>query len=261
MRFLGITAIAASIVLLLIGACAATYVPRLQIQEIVISGAQKTSPQGVKSYVEAVINDGKRHIVSRSNVFLYPKQTIEKVVVEQFPRIKQVLVMRDGPFEQTLYVRIEERQPAYVWCGQQCYYMDKEGFLFEEAPNHDSSMYVFSGGRIASSSPIGEKFLQSYLAEVVAILDILKKDGRDPEGAEVVDEHDYVIKLQGGPRLLVAFGAEADSVARNFKTVVDSEMLRNSYTDIEHIDLRYGNRVFYKMKGGAEEPAPTSANE
>ena len=65
-----------------------SYMGRFSVNSIEVKGAATIDPGVIRQYVDHVLNDGPRHYLSRSNIFLYPRSVIEKDIVIDFPRIK-----------------------------------------------------------------------------------------------------------------------------------------------------------------------------
>src|SRR3989338_2519667 len=132
-RFRVIGALAAALVLLAAayGASWASYLPAYSIQDIRVSGASEVPGELVRSYVETKLHDGRYSFLSRSNIFFYPRESIERAVVEYFPRIKSAKVSRESLLATVITVSIEERETFAKWCHEEgCYFLSDEGLIF-----------------------------------------------------------------------------------------------------------------------------------
>lgn len=164
--------------------------------------------------------------------------------------------------------------------SDQCYQMDAGGFIFALTGQAEalsvsasSTEYVFRGGlfgrSIATSTPftatgvtnpIGKTFMQAHLPALVALLNGLGQAGFTPEGAEVENDTDFFIPLaptQGsgqaqGFTVKAAFGTSPDTLVKNLNLVLSSDALKDKREKLEYIDLRFGDRVYYKLKGETE---------
>lgn len=241
-----------------------SYLPRFSIQTISVSGAQKTSPRLISDYVETVVNDGSYHLLSRSNMFLYPRAAIEKSIVGYFPRIASARVSRSLPFSTEVKIEVDERQPFALWCppaepsaqagaSGSCYQMDEGGFIFAEASGiATTTEYIFEGGLATSSMPIGQTFVPARLPGVLALLRSLGQASFEARGAVVENDQDFSIPLVRGFTLKASFGEDAGTLIKNLELVLSSDSLKGKEDQLEYVDLRFGNKVYYKLRGESQ---------
>ena len=85
---------------------------------------------------------------------------------------------------------------------------------------------------------------------ILALLQLLQESGFRSIGAEVENAHDFSIPLENSFSIKASFGANAEDLIKNLMLVLESERLKGRETDIEYIDLRFGNKVYFKFKGG-----------
>ena len=225
----------------------ATYIPRLQITAIDVSGADSLSSNLIRNYAETILNDGKLHVLSRTNLFLYPRTAIAHALAANFPRIARADVNRESLLAQAVRITIHERQPSATWCSdtRKCYQVDTGGFIFAEAAT--TSGYEFRGGLATTTSPIGSTYLPGHFTQVDVLLKLFAETYA-PVSIDVVSDHDYTVRLQSGLTLYIPFDARPEEIVRNLDTVLASDTLKGKSAKLDHIDLRFGNRVYYKLK-------------
>ncbi len=240
------------------GIHALSYLPRLTISKITVSGTERLEPALVEALIWSDLQDGAYHYLSRSDILVYPRAALERSIVTSFPRVKSAHVALTNPLSQNLAVTIEERKPFARWCAgdalatSTCYAMDNSGFIFAKMepliPADFSSQYIFWGG--ISDKPIGTTFLPGHMSGVVALLNVLSQIAHvTPSGVVVEDDQDLSVVFAEGFTLKVSFGEDGDAVARNLRLVLTSDALNGKMNEIEYVDLRFGNRVYYKLKG------------
>ena len=256
--FFGALVLAGAIVY---GVSVVSYLPRLTIQTIEVGGAKEVSASSISNYVETELSDGSRRILSRSNIFLYPRASLEKAVTDTFPRIRTAAISRPSLFAQTITVVVGEREPYARWCdGEECYLMDDGGFIFATASTSTDTIrtpYIFTGAAGTSTPPIGQRFLAGRFVGVLALLDRLGQAGWSAESVSVENERDFEAKVspasgtEKGFIVRVSFGNDGETVVKNLQLVLSSDVLRGKESELEYVDLRFGNRVYYKLKGDA----------
>lgn len=283
--------------LLLAGAAwdvsAASYMPRFSVQAIEVTGAQSDLQRSVHDYAWSLLYDGSHHYLSRANMFLYPQAVIERDIVANFPRIASAAISRDSLFSTTLDVSVVERQQFALWCaassstaspftdasssaattGETCYQMDAAGFIFAPAQGASAStQYMFQGGLGAAStsstssqetdmplnsSPIGQTFVPAHLPGIVALMTELGQAGFAPAGATILNDTDFSIPLAPGFYIKASFGEDPATLVSNLQLILSSQALQGEEDQLEYVDLRFGDRVYYKLKGQSETSSPT----
>ena len=250
-----------------------SYLPRFSIQTIDVKGAKEVAASSISTYVETELSRGSRPLLSRRNIFLYPRASLEKAVTDNFLRIRAAAISRPSLFAQTITVLVGEREPYARWCpstsaedrwGEECYLMDDGGFIFSQASTSTDAIrtpYVFTGALGTSTPSIGQRFLPGRLAGVLALLDRLGQAGWGAESVSVENERDFEIRLSvmsgsekaGGFAVRASFGNDGEAIVKNLELVLSSDVLRGKESELEYVDLRFGNRVYYKLKGEENE--------
>lgn len=229
------------------GLGAATHVERLTINDVSVSGAQAVAPEALVASVNAGLSTETFKLFSRENIFLYPKGAIEDALARDFPRIKDVALSRPSLLAQAVVVAVEERTPYAKWCVSACYLMDSGGFVFAESTGEATTIgYEFRGGLAKDRSPVGQWFLRGRLPEAVAFLDKLGVAGFKAVAFDVGTDKDFSVMLEGGTMLYLPFGSDTDALLRNLVTTVETDSLRDRIGELQYIDLRFGNRVYYR---------------
>lgn len=237
-----------------------SYVPRFTVASIHVEGAREIDPTLIQSYAGSIIDDGSYHFLSRANIFLYPKHVIENGIVASFPRIDTATVTRDGILGRTITITISERAPFALWCTSidqtSCFAMDEQGFIFtESASSTDGARfvqpYLFTGGvATGTANVIGQTFAPGHVPGIIALLHLLVQNaGLSPVSVAVEDDQDFSVMFAQGFVLKASYGEDANALARNVQLVLGSDALKGQEANLEYIDLRFGNRVYYKLKG------------
>ncbi|MFA7310011.1 MAG: hypothetical protein WC050_03855 [Candidatus Paceibacterota bacterium] len=243
------------------GVHALSYLSQFNVDRVIVEGTERVPPSLIVAYVDSVLHDGSYHFLSRTNIALYPRTAIEKGIVASFPRIQEARVSRSSFAAKTVSVVVAERSPFAQWCASlqdgdtedaKCYAMDDTGFIFADATSSEASSfatpYVFFGG--VTDAPIGKRFIPGHLSGVLALLNIFRERGEYiPTGVHVDGEQDFSVPFTAGFVLKASFGQSADILARDLELVLSSDALRGKVSELEYVDLRFGNRVYYKLIG------------
>ncbi len=246
-RLVGVAFALIATLALTFGASALSYHERFAINDISVQGAQALSAAAVESTFGTNINDGIHHFFSRSNIFLYPQTEMREALLEELPLLQTVSFSRDSSLSQTLTISVTEREPKYLWCSSECYFMDAHGFIFMKASN-PSGFLVFRGALIAGQDPIGQVFMRGKLDALVALVEGIQNAGYTLLETTIENEHDISLRLSEGFYVRATLEQGASELSKNLSLVLSSDSLVGQKDFIEYVDLRFGNRVYYKTR-------------
>lgn len=267
--------IIAVVLIVLLGAVAygihyASYMPRLTVSAIEVRGAAQVAPTAVQAVAAQELESESFRYIAKDNIFFLPRATIEQNIVAAFPYIKSAQVSRESILATTAIITVEERQPFARWCSEsmidpldpegapeKCYLMDETGFVFADAtassprPKH---AYIFRGA--LTGEPIGKTYKPGNLPGLLGFLRLLENGGYLPLGVLILDERDFQVPLSAGYYIKGSFGGHPDVMVKNLQLILLADALHGKEAELEYVDLRFGNRVYYKLKGETEvDPA------
>jgi cell division septal protein FtsQ len=238
-----------------------SYSSYLAIKNIQVVGAQTVSPDAISAIIESQLHVPSHAYFSPNTIFTYHQSAIQHAVLQGFPRIKDIALSRSSPLSQTLIVTIHERAPYAQWCTdtQACYLMDDTGYIYtafdaSASTSTIATAYTFSGGIGTSTDPIGASFVSAHIPGIVTFMKLLEQFGYHPTRARVENEQDFNVNLTEGYLIKASFGENADMLMRNLRLILTGgDGLQSKAGDIEYIDLRFGDRVYYKLKDGTTQ--------
>lgn len=230
-----------------------SHVGRLAIVDVKVTGIQELAVEDVVRTAHSELFRDSFEFFSRKNMFLYPKGTIEKKLATEFPRIRTVEVKREALLAQSVLISIEERRPFATWCSgtsfSNCFVMDREGYLFAERTGENlETNYIFRGALSQGIEPIGQTFLLGRLEKITELLAYLAQNGYSAEGISIQNDKDFEAPLLRGPVLRIPFDTDPGALVKNMELALESEALKADFSSIDYLDLRFGNRVYFKMK-------------
>ncbi|MDP2705312.1 MAG: hypothetical protein U1D31_01400 [Patescibacteria group bacterium] len=188
--------------------------------------------------------------IPQQNVLLYPKEKIEPYLLSAFPRLERVSVRLSGT--DSLAITLAERAPSAMWCGESktnsvpCYFVDKWGFIFSIAPEFSSSdVYVKYYGAV-SESPLGQTFLPDSFSRVDSFVQSLRQINLSPVTCSIDEKGDGVIALENKSELLFNPSEDLSVTFENLTSFLRENQKEFSQKPFTYIDLRFGNKIFYK---------------
>ena len=177
----------------------AAYHKNLLISEVVVKGEVAAKAETI-DITKDLLRGRYLYLVPRANALIYPEEDIESILLRKIPRFKTVATSLTG--FTTLTIAVEERLPLALYCpntsSDACYFIDKEGFIFAEAPNYSGEVYFIYTTSPALNEPVGKGFLSSEeFLELREFLENLNELDVHPISLEI-GRQEYVLKLPTG---------------------------------------------------------------
>ncbi len=241
---------------------------KLNISSVEIEGNKVMTSEDIRPIVEKEIAGNYFWFFPKTNIFLYPKKDITKEIFNISKRVKGMSFrVKDN---KTLVVSVVERTALYTWCGDvppavdskekpQCYFLDESGYIFNEAPYFSGEVYFKFYGSIPFNTgiPSGLYFSPANFIKLAVFKRTLALMGMKPAIMYLQDDGDVRITLSSktqavGPEILFKISSDFETVAGNLDAVLSTEPLlsgfKDKYSSLLYIDLRFGNKVYYKFK-------------
>lgn len=246
-----------------------SYRGEVSVNTVRVVGAEVVSENSIRALVEEKLSGAYFKIFNRANIFLYPRKSIEKTLLETFPRLANVSLYRVGFRE--IVVKIEERAPSYLWCGdeyfpdtlrRECFFLDPQGVAFARAPHFSGPVYFEIYGKMRGNAipalakhgpPIGLSFLPlGDFVRIIAFKDALAGSGLSAEALVVQETGDALFFFPSGLRLIFQLAQDFGVVNSNVFAALGTAPLKKEFfysspkNPYEFLDARFENRIFYK---------------
>ena len=241
---------------------------KLNISGIEIVGNKVVEAELIRGAVEEKLTGHYLWFFPKRNMFLYSKGDIVDILSLRFKRLKDINVTtKDG---RTLEISVAERVPKYTWCGESlpevnadiksCYFLDETGYIFDEAPYFSGEVYFKFFGKVDTESPTpsGSYFSGVNFEKFISFKEALEAMKLEPVALYMVDDGDVKVYLSDestlpmGPEILLKIDSDYQKVAENLQAAITTEPLqtdiKNKYSSLLYIDLRFGNKVYYKFR-------------
>jgi len=215
-----------------------------QIKEIKISGNKKVSAEEIRNNITKQVNK-KIIFFNTKSIFLADLKEINEILLEKFPRIAKVDLNREFPG--SLSAQIEERKPVAVFCNSECFFIDKNGVIFENISEIPSEILIIKTENIDKELNFlkGAKILEKeQLNQILKINSKLKDDLKIPV-EEILAISKKRINAKTSEGWEIYFNPERDlewqlaELSILLKKRIPPEKRKN----IEYIDLRF-DKIF-----------------
>ena len=216
--------------------------PIFQIREFKISGAQRLGNEEVLKILSPVVLKTRTAIfLGTNNLFIWN----EKEPDVSKSALLEASIRREW-LGQSVVIIIKERDRLAIWCriNSSCYWIDKDGMAFEEAPETEGSLILTVQDNSPENLAQGEKVIESRFVEnLSAILEgILEL--KIPAKKIVFDKKLQEVRVESysGPDYFFSARFNPKLNLESLKSLKEKSDLKRA----GYFDLRIENRIFYK---------------
>jgi hypothetical protein len=255
----------------------------LNIDEVRVIGNKIVDAEAIKAVIKQQIAGKYLWLFPKTNILFYPQNDIRNELRDKFKRLKDINLsikparttdaVQSGGNNKVLEISLAERVAKYTWCGiefpeallmedsmEKCYFLDEDSYVFDEAPYFSGEVYFkFYGlAGLNINNPLGFYFFKQNFKQLISFKDILVSIGLKPVALYITDDGDIQVFLSRGdslitgPKIILKMDADFQNVAENLEAALTTEPLqskfKNKYSSLQYIDLRFGNKVYYKFK-------------
>jgi cell division septal protein FtsQ len=241
----------AALVLVLIGIIALLNMSAIQINQVKVTGNVFVDASEIEKKADTLLKKRIAWVIPRSNIFLFSKKELEQEL-KQNPAIVSVKIRKD--FFKTLSIDIVEQEKQMLYCVSvektECYYVNGSGFVYAQVedmiiPEQEIIIYTENQKKQLKDTIIEEKV---YKDIVLFVKNLARQEVKI---REVYIKSDGVIEFVNGDgtKLITSIFDEFSKDFANLIALFDQQVLtKEQLSQIDYIDLRFGNKVFYKNK-------------
>lgn len=222
--------------------------PIFKIKETKISGNQAISNEDVQDSLNGFLSKKILIVFNRNNIFLATSSKLREVLTKDFLRISSIEINKNI-FKKTIDLKITERKEAGIFCkGGECYYIDKQGVIFEEAPQTSGTLILLIKDYSERDIEIGTEVIEKeFMAELIDLRTYLfdKFNLRVLEFViETIPCKDLKVNTHEGWYILFDKSKNLKNQFQALKSVLEEKVEERE--NLEYIDLRIENRAYYK---------------
>ncbi|MCH8741832.1 FtsQ-type POTRA domain-containing protein [Patescibacteria group bacterium] len=229
-----------------------------QIKEIRISGNEKVQKESLENFIWKNISK-KMFIFKTKSILLVNLQKVEKNLLERFPEVSKIYLKRDLP--DIIAVNIQERKPLFLLCKNSdvCFYLDEEGVIFDrvrngipngvDETNKAKESLIKIRDERHQEIRLGEKVIEDDLLKNIKEIISKLKGGAEIFTKEIIlSEKKIVLKTVQNWEIYFNPGGNILDQVQNLTLVFKEEIPLENRENLEYVDLRFGNRVYYKYR-------------
>ncbi len=232
---------------------------KFNIQNIEVLGNKVVETKEIEALAREELSGEYFWLYPKTNFLIYPKKKMSEKLTGNLKILKDISVRLSG--NQLLQISVSEREAKYTWCGAtipanfaeaECYFMDQNGYIFTRAPYFSGDVYFKFFGPIGERSPEGVSFAPAYFQNLISFRDAVAELelGLSFMSVAEVEAELYLSSARAdkGPKIIFKLDSNLEKTLENLKLVIASEDIKNKLSSLQYIDLRFGNKVYYKFK-------------
>lgn len=235
----------------------------LVVTKIEVSGTENLDPAEIRKIIEAEITGSFLNFIPRNNILLAGKKSIEKNILGKYKYAEKAEIKKEFPG--SLIIQVKERKFSLIFCSAgSCGVVDSSGTVFTEADfekneigeNNLPILYDDGNKSFALGEVIFERDYINYLLgikeKIKSELDIdMERELRTPQ----IASGDIRAKTAEGWQIYFDKSIPLDKEIGMLKIVLANKIEQNKRTELEYIDLRTENKVYYKFKNAEQSQA------
>lgn len=235
----------------------------LDVNSINIFGTDRLRPDQLKKIIASNMQDRYIGSINGGNIILLSKKKIEKTLIYEFGRLETVRV--EKKFPSIINVYVSEKQLMFFVCSaRRCFLIDREGNFKSEdefRSDHLNRQDLVILGDLSNNpiDPEEDGMEQDYIDYVASLKNKLKlhldlEIGNEFETPSRVSS-DIRVRTAEGWKIFFNKDIEMDDSLEILKLFLENKIEKDKRQDLEYVDLRAENKIYYKFKEGTEMKA------
>lgn len=222
-----------------------------KIKKVAIEGNSTLGSEELMSKALGAMFGNYFFIFPKDNILLASSGEIEKKFLNDFPRIRTLNISKNLP--DSLSIKIEERKPTALLCKDAppaggCFFIDEKGFAFEKSPYFSGNIFIkFSDERENNSLEQKQLIQEEQFKGIMALINFASDKGVKITDVILKKEGIYNLNVQEGWQIILSERNDFKIAADNLRIVLESQ-IKDKRPQLEYVDLRLANKVFYKFK-------------
>jgi len=209
-----------------------------QVREVQILGNEKVASEEMLQLIYPKIE--QRLIFKTKSLFLINSQNIKNHILDNFFLIDKVNINKK--LFHSLIIEIQEREHLAIVCQEQCFKVDEKGIAFEPV-NDLSGIVVYLNKEIL----LGNQIISPAHLKSIHLINSSFENNTDI-GSERVTLLENVLEIMTDKNFKVIFSLDnnVEDQILNLDLVLKEKISQEDLVGLEYIDLRFGNKVYFK---------------
>ncbi|MBI3442986.1 MAG: hypothetical protein HY007_04415 [Candidatus Sungbacteria bacterium] len=227
-----------------------------QLQKITVNGnGTEQDAHELETAIQNALSGNYALVIPKRFIFGVSAQYLAERLAAVLPRFETITVARQFPH--AISVSYTKRTFFALLCNgaaqsdtHSCGYIDHTGFVYEDAPEASGSLIVKITSDL-SEVKVGTRAIDESTTRQMALfgggLQRIAGLRLTAYGLDSKAPDEFRMRVAEGFTLIVQKDGNPETVLHILRTVLDQE-IKDKKPQIDYIDLRLGNKVFYKFK-------------
>ncbi|MCX6731789.1 MAG: FtsQ-type POTRA domain-containing protein [Candidatus Parcubacteria bacterium] len=224
------------------------YVSYFRIKKISIEGNSSIDSAKIMADVSNYLSGKNFKIFPRDNFFIMPKKEFIDSLLKEFPRLKTVSLIKNFP--NSISIKVEERNNEAIFCLEEkgeCFFIDKDGFVFEPAPYFSAGVYLtFLEEATSTWKSSFQVIPKEQFKKLIDFKNLLTEE--NIKILQIIIKNEGIYQLQTNEGWYILLNEQNDSQITYQNLKITLNQIKDKRKNLDYIDLRFGNKVFYKFK-------------
>ncbi len=240
-----------AVLLVLTGLVFLTRIPAIQISRVDITGNSFVPTDEIRGKTDSILRSKHLFVIPKSNFFIFSKRELVSRIKEN-PAVIDVRINKN--MFDSIEISVTEQEKEAIYCNSfersECFYINKEGYLYSKVGSDvalDQEIVMYLEGE---QRKITEYVLDGSLyANVLGFIKASSRYGIPISNVYVKSDGVIEFNTQASARLITSRYDDLEKDFSNLIALFDQAVLtKEQLPGIDYIDLRFGNKVFYKNK-------------
>jgi cell division septal protein FtsQ len=220
--------------------------PFLVISQVKVTGAAEQRVEAIEQSVWTQISERRFWFLSQSHVLLFDSESFRNMLLENYV-LNDVQIKKKIP--KKLEVIVIEKIPVAVWFeGDSYFVIDDQGWVIDTVSGPGEGLAtIYNNGqpKLNNKRLEGQESLIKASIELQASLNGRFSYLKPDQITSTHERNTVTVVLKQGTLIYFAIDESISSQLDRLDALVKSE-LKNKFSQVDYIDLRFGDKVYYK---------------
>lgn len=221
------------------------FTPYFRIQKINISGLNTIKENSIREIIDQELSRGR--LIKHNNIFVFNANSVKKAISKAY--LLEWINIKKQTYPPKIDIQLEEKVSALTYLtDENCFNIDIQGLIVEKC-NELSVGFIQIRDQSGAVKNIGDQVLgKENINYIIELDEQLKSQGIGIRTFKIPDEtsSDLRVLTQKGYEIYFNRNLSINEQLVRFNMLVKNEIKPENLNKISYVDLRFGEKIFYK---------------